>query len=146
MVDCFESYLFCRQGDWPLTGLKWRRTILTGRTGSSLCLRLDNSIRRRLRSPVFWGTLQNDDRPCSQSVTMNAGDRMSFCRLSHPVWRVDGGQSVQVCHGELQTSLPQVVIYVDHPCQSRGATKCISPRLERGGGTCGRLVRLLNLI
>lgn len=57
----------------------------------------------------------------------------SLCRQPHPVWSVDGGQSIQVCHWELQTSPPQVVIYVHHPHQGGRATKRISPRLWVGG-------------
>lgn len=48
------------------------------------------------------------------------------------MWSVNGGQSVQVCHGELQPPSPQVVIYVHHTHQGGRATKRISPRLWVG--------------
>lgn len=60
------------------------------------------------------------------------GVLFSLCRQSHPIWSVNGGQSVQVCHGELQPPSPQVVIYVHHPHQGGRATKRISPRLRVG--------------
>lgn len=52
--------------------------------------------------------------------------------LSHPVWSVNGRQSVQVRHGELQPPSPQIVIHVHHAHQGGRAAKRISPRLAVG--------------
>lgn len=56
-------------------------------------------------------------------------------RSPHPVGSVNGGQGVQVCHGELQAALPQVVVHVHHTTQRGGAAEGVGPRLQGGHGS-----------
>lgn len=49
---------------------------------------------------------------------------------AHPLRRVDGGQRVQVSHGELHTLPLQLLIGVHNPCEVRAAPEGIGPCLE----------------
>ena len=63
--SCYwQCYLFCRQRCRPLVGLNWRWSVQTGRLWRSLWLRLRcrRSDSRRVRSLVFWDTLQDEGR------------------------------------------------------------------------------------
>lgn len=51
-------------------------------------------------------------------------------RLSYSLWRVDWWQSVQVCHGELDTFSLQLLVYLDNTDQVRTASECIRPGLQ----------------
>ena len=76
-----------------------------------------------------WHLLQKYSVEEDIYVCILYGVLFSLCRQSHPIRSVDGRQSIQVCHGELQTSSSEVVIYVHHPRQRGRATKRISPWL-----------------
>lgn len=49
---------------------------------------------------------------------------------AHPLRCVDGGQRVQVSHGELHTLPLQLLIGVHNPREVRAAPEGIGPRLE----------------
>lgn len=87
---------------------------------------LEYSTRKKKQQ---WHLLQKYSVEEDIYVCILYGVLFSLCRQSHPIRSVDGGQSIQVCHGELQTSSSEVVIYVHHPRQRGRATKRISPWL-----------------
>lgn len=68
------------------------------------------------------------------SITETASHIRVQSWLTHPVWSVNGGQSVQVCHRELQAALPEVVVHVHHATQRGSAAEGIGPWLQGGHG------------
>lgn len=67
-----------------------------------------------------------------QVTEESAARNRARTRAPHPVGSVNGGQGVQVSHGELQAALPQVVVHVHHAAQRGGAAEGVGPRLQGG--------------
>lgn len=92
--------------------------------------------RRRLsfrgsRFPVCSDEMKAEENPISgDCIFLWCRAILPLRRQSHPVGRVDGGQSIQIRHGELQTASPQVVVYAHHPRQGGRVTERIGPRLR----------------
>lgn len=124
-----HTYLLWRKGEWSFTWLDWRWRILTGNTGRHLWWRLlcARNVRWCFWTSVFWNTLEavkivETDISFGDNNLVNNDS----WRQSHPVWCVNRRHSIQVCHGKLQPTSPQVIVNKHHPHQWGGTTKRIS--------------------